>query len=93
MRYQVQHGATSTGPWVTMPEQTTRVLTVVGLTNGSPRFFRVRAISDVTDLAGDWTPTISRTPVAAPTPPAAPANFDGVPGDTIVALSWDAVPE
>ena len=93
MKYRVVHGPTASGPWTIMPDVTARVLTITGLENGTPRFFKVRALSEVTGLLGGWSETISRTPVSSASPPASPANFQGVPGDTIVALSWDAVSE
>jgi fibronectin type 3 domain-containing protein/6-phosphogluconolactonase (cycloisomerase 2 family) len=86
--YRVLRSATSGGPYapIASPEGTSH--TDRGLTNGTTYHYVIHAVN-----SGGESPAsteVSATPMAAATPPAAPANLMATPGDTVVALSWSA---
>ncbi len=87
--YVVEYSTTGTAPWTVFPHAASIAtgITVLGLTNTMPYFFRVAAVNSVgpgefTQPAGPVTPQ--------PLPPGTVTNLIGTPLDGGVALAWTA---
>ncbi len=84
--YKIYRGTTSGS--LTFSAEVGPVLTYrdVGLTNGVPYYYQVSAVNAV----GDSPLSIEVSATPAPTPPSAPRNLAGTPGDGRVVLDWIA---
>jgi uncharacterized protein (DUF1800 family)/fibronectin type 3 domain-containing protein len=80
----------TTGTWESTPLTSTKNLTYrnTGLTNGIPYSYRVAAYG--VGGNGPLTAPVTATPLA---PPSRPAGVTATAGDTVVTVTWTAVPE
>jgi fibronectin type 3 domain-containing protein len=81
--YRVRRAAASGGPYTTIATVTNNLWANTGLTNGTTYFYVV--------AAGNSAGTSANSPEAAAIPIAAPTGLTATPGNTQVALSWNAV--
>jgi uncharacterized protein (DUF1800 family)/fibronectin type 3 domain-containing protein len=66
---------------------TTTSFVNTGLTNGTDYYYRVVAVNDLG--SSPMSNEVKGTPQAAPAPPGAPTNLQGLSGDKQVTLSWN----
>ncbi len=62
-----------------------------GLTNGTPHFYKVRAVNNIGMSNPSNEATATPTVVIAPAVPGAPVNLTATPGNASVSLAWQAV--
>jgi fibronectin type 3 domain-containing protein len=90
--YHVKRATVSGGPYTTVACTTTTTYTDTGLINGTTYYYVVSAAYSAGPNAGGESPdssVASATPQAPP-PPAAPTGLTATPGNTQVALTWNA---
>jgi alpha-tubulin suppressor-like RCC1 family protein len=85
--YQVDYRVKAAAAWEMWPDGVSAVpgATVAGLVNGTLYEFRVAAVNLVGP--GEWSETTEARPAASP---GAPGALVAEPGNTVVALSWEA---
>ncbi|MEE1565149.1 MAG: fibronectin type III domain-containing protein, partial [Acidimicrobiales bacterium] len=82
--YVVAYRPETSGEWTVAGAAIDTTTTVIdGLVNGEGYVFRVRAVTSVGD--GDWSATVSATPVTVPSPPPGVAV---AASDAAVTVSW-----
>ncbi|MEK6304174.1 MAG: fibronectin type III domain-containing protein [Acidobacteriota bacterium] len=87
--YNVKRSTTNGGPYSTIaPGIGTTSYLNTGLTNGTTYYYVVSASNGAGE--GPNSSQVSATPIAAPTPPAAPTGLTATPGNAQVSLSWNA---
>ena len=89
--YTVQYRLSPSGTWTPFPHtaQTTRTLTVTGLTAGTAYDVRVAAVNGIG--TGGWSNVVTVTTSAVPTAPGAPTALTvGTLTATSVGLNWSA---
>ena len=84
--YDVRYKESSANVWINRGHNSTTTSTVItGLTNGQSYLVKVRAKNSVGD--GDWSPSTTGTPAAAPAKPAAPVLTIG---NQQLGVTWTA---
>ena len=84
--FNVKRATVSGGPYATVASPTSTSFTDTGLTNGTTYFYVVTAVNSAGESGN--SSQVSATPQAAA--PAAPTGLAANPGNTQVALTWNA---
>jgi fibronectin type 3 domain-containing protein len=86
--YNVKRSSTNGGPYTKVASPTATTFTDTGLTNGTPYFYVVTAVSS----AGESAPSNQATaaPAAPLAPPPVPTGLRATPGNAQISLSWNS---